>query len=121
MYRAGYGTPAEISAFLDGNPDWPDRALLAQRAEEALFRANATLREVKGFFAANPPRSAAGVAALACISSSRGKLRPPSRPEVPIRRACRRVMPSQLRRGLAPNGMNMVIPPEDAPISANPT
>jgi soluble lytic murein transglycosylase len=66
MYRAGYGTPAEISAFLDGNPDWPDRGLLAQRAEEALFRANANPREVKGFFAANPPRSAAGLAALAC-------------------------------------------------------
>ena len=66
MFRAGYGTPQEIRAFLDGNPDWPDRGLLTQRAEEALLRANAGSREIKAFFAANPPRSAAGLAALAC-------------------------------------------------------
>jgi soluble lytic murein transglycosylase len=66
LFRAGYGTPQEVRDFLDGNPDWPDRGLLTQRAEEALLRANASSREVKAFFAANPPRSAAGLAALAC-------------------------------------------------------
>ena len=70
MYRAGYGTPQEVRAFLAGNPDWPDRGLLTQRAEEALLRANASSREVKAFFAANPPRSAAGLAALACAHLS---------------------------------------------------
>ena len=52
------------------------------------------------------------VAALACNSSSRGRLRPPISPEAPIRSACRRVMPSQVLRKGWPKGMNMIRPPE---------
>src|SRR5262249_40147693 len=37
LYRGGYGTAAEVRAFLDANPTWPDRSLLTQRTEEALF------------------------------------------------------------------------------------
>ena len=38
LHRGGFGTAGEIRAFLDANPDWPDRNLLTQRAEEALFK-----------------------------------------------------------------------------------
>src|SRR5215510_4416537 len=40
IFRAGYGTATEIKAFLEANPAWPDRNLLAQRAEEALFNSS---------------------------------------------------------------------------------
>ncbi len=65
IFRGGYGTASEIRAFLDANPAWPDRGLLTQRAEEALFAANAAPREVKAFFASSEPRTAVGYAALA--------------------------------------------------------
>ncbi len=65
LYRGGYGTAAEVRAFLDANPAWPDRGLLTQRAEEALFASQAPPREVKAFFAGAQPRTAAGHAALA--------------------------------------------------------
>ena len=42
VYRGGYGTASEIRAFLDANPAWPDRGLLTQRAEEALFNSAAS-------------------------------------------------------------------------------
>ena len=44
LYRGGYGTASEIRAFLDANPAWPDRGLLTQRAEEALFNSAAERR-----------------------------------------------------------------------------
>ncbi|HUC45481.1 MAG TPA: lytic transglycosylase domain-containing protein, partial [Hyphomicrobiaceae bacterium] len=65
LYRGGYGTASEIRAFLDGNADWPDRSLLAQRAEEALFNGSASAADIKAFFASNKPHTAAGYAALA--------------------------------------------------------
>ena len=65
LYRGGYGTASEVRAFLDANPAWPDRNLLTQRAEEALFSAQASPREVKAFFASGQPRTAVGYAALA--------------------------------------------------------
>ena len=64
-YRSGYGAAEEIRTFLDANPGWPDRGLLTQRAEEALFRGNAGARQTKAFFAAAAPSTAAGLAALA--------------------------------------------------------
>ncbi len=65
LYRGGYGTAGEIRAFLEANPAWPDRGLLTQRAEEALFNGSATPREIKAFFANTEPRTAVGLAALA--------------------------------------------------------
>ncbi|TMJ76025.1 MAG: lytic transglycosylase domain-containing protein [Alphaproteobacteria bacterium] len=65
VYRGGYGTASEIRAFLDGNPAWPDRGLLTQRAEEALFNGAANARDIKAFFADVQPRTAVGHAALA--------------------------------------------------------
>jgi soluble lytic murein transglycosylase len=65
LYRAGYGSASEIRAFLAANPAWPERALLTQRAEEALFDSAASPREVKAFFADIPPATGVGLAALA--------------------------------------------------------
>jgi soluble lytic murein transglycosylase len=65
FYRGGYGTATEVRAFLAANPAWPDRALLAKRAEEALFESGASPREVKAFFADTPPTTGVGLAALA--------------------------------------------------------
>lgn len=65
IYRGGYGTAAEVRAFLDANPAWPDRNLLTQRAEESLFNTQASPRDVKAFFANGQPRTAVGYAALA--------------------------------------------------------
>jgi soluble lytic murein transglycosylase len=66
IFRAGFGTAAEIRAFLEANPAWPDRNLLAQRAEEALFNsATASARDIKAFFANADPRTGVGFAALA--------------------------------------------------------
>jgi soluble lytic murein transglycosylase len=65
LYRGGYGTASEVRAFLEANPAWPDRNLLTQRAEEALFGSQAAPREIKAFFASSQPRTAVGYAALA--------------------------------------------------------
>jgi soluble lytic murein transglycosylase len=65
LLRAGFGGAREITAFLEANPAWPDRALLTRRAEEALFSSAASPAEVKAFFAGRQPQSAAGYAALA--------------------------------------------------------
>jgi soluble lytic murein transglycosylase len=65
IYRSGYGTSAEVRAFLAENPAWPDRALLIRRAEEDLFESAASPAEVKAFFAQSPPATAVGLAALA--------------------------------------------------------
>jgi soluble lytic murein transglycosylase len=64
-YRNGYGTAAEIRAFLDANPTWPDRGTLTQRAEEVLFTSEASPADVKAFFADTPPMTAVGFTALA--------------------------------------------------------
>ncbi|NJO23695.1 MAG: transglycosylase SLT domain-containing protein [Sphingomonadales bacterium] len=42
LYRGGYGSAADIRAFMQANPAWPDRDRLNQRAEEALFNSNAS-------------------------------------------------------------------------------
>lgn len=65
LHRGGYGTAAEIRAFLAANPAWPDRDLLTQRAEEALFKSAAGAAEVKAYFADTPPATGVGWAALA--------------------------------------------------------
>ena len=65
LYRSGYGTAAEIRAFMLANPAWPDRERLNQRTEEALFNSNASPREIKAFFVETPPATGVGMAALA--------------------------------------------------------
>jgi soluble lytic murein transglycosylase len=65
LYRGGYGTAAEVRAFLDTSPAWPERRLLVQRSEEALFRGSASPGEIKAFFGDKEPATAIGLAALA--------------------------------------------------------
>lgn len=65
VFRGGHGTAPELKAFADAHPAWPDRNLLAQRAEEALFNSTASPAEVKAFFARQEPRTAVGLATLA--------------------------------------------------------
>ncbi|KAB2912160.1 MAG: transglycosylase SLT domain-containing protein [Hyphomicrobiaceae bacterium] len=65
LFRGGYGSAAEIRAFLDANPAWPDRGTLMQRAEEALFNAPPPPAAIKAFFGSSEPRTAVGLAALA--------------------------------------------------------
>jgi soluble lytic murein transglycosylase len=65
LYRGGYGTASEVRAFLDANPAWPDRGLLGQRAEEALFNSAAGSADIKAFFASAQPQTAVGLATLA--------------------------------------------------------
>ncbi len=64
-FRGGAGTPAELKAFADNHPAWPDRTLIQQRAEESLFHSTASPAEVKAFFARSEPRTAVGLATLA--------------------------------------------------------
>ena len=65
LYRGGYGTASEVRAFLEANPSWPDRGLLTQRSEEALFNGSTAARDAKAFFGNGRPRTAVGYAALA--------------------------------------------------------
>lgn len=65
LLRNGVGTWREIRAFVDANPLWPNQDLLHQRAEEQLFMAGGTVRDIKAYFAGNAPKSAIGEAALA--------------------------------------------------------
>ncbi|MCL4765052.1 MAG: lytic transglycosylase domain-containing protein [Hyphomicrobiaceae bacterium] len=70
--RAGIGGVAEIRTFLDDNPAWPDRALLTQRFEEALYRQADDARAVKQIFAAVEPTTGVGLAALASAHLAEG-------------------------------------------------
>ncbi len=63
--RGGLGEAREYREFLAANPAWPNRELLTQRYEEALFAEKGPARAVKELFKAEPPRTGAGFAALA--------------------------------------------------------
>ncbi len=65
LLRAGAGTGREIRAFLAANPDWPNRDLLTQRAEEYVFMTGGSAKDIKAFFADQEPKTAIGLAALA--------------------------------------------------------
>ena len=70
--RRGLGTPAEVRAFLEANPAWPDRTTLTQRMEEALFTQGGSSDEIKSFFAGREPTSGVGFAALASANLAEG-------------------------------------------------
>jgi soluble lytic murein transglycosylase len=72
VLRAGYGEAEQYRAFLDSNPAWPDRALLTQRYEEALFTQGGSARAIREAFAAGEPRTGAGFAALASAYLAEG-------------------------------------------------
>ncbi|MEQ1576097.1 MAG: lytic transglycosylase domain-containing protein, partial [Hyphomicrobium sp.] len=70
--KSGYGTPAEYRAFLEANPTWPERNLLTQRLEEALFTQGGTAASIKASFNDKPPQTGIGKAALASALLAEG-------------------------------------------------
>jgi hypothetical protein len=72
LYKSGGGFPDQIEQFRDANPDWPAQDELRAKAEAALFRGDAQPDEVKAFFAASAPMTAAGKAALASAQLADG-------------------------------------------------
>jgi soluble lytic murein transglycosylase len=63
--RGGLGEPAEYREFLAANPAWPNRELMIQRYEEALFTKGGTAKAIRDALGKEPPRTGAGWAALA--------------------------------------------------------
>ena len=63
--RAGYGLAEEYRKFLDANPLWPDRTMMVQRMEEALFTQGGSAQTIKSFFKTSEPQTGLGYAALA--------------------------------------------------------
>ena len=57
--RAGQGSPAQVLAFLDSHPDWPELDTIRRRNEDR-FAAQATTTQVLEFYAAAPPQTGTG-------------------------------------------------------------
>jgi soluble lytic murein transglycosylase len=70
--RAGSGEPEDYRTFLEANPNWPDRALLTQRFEEALFTQGGSSQAIKDAFKGSEPKSGVGFAALASAHLAEG-------------------------------------------------
>lgn len=64
MLDPGAATPAEITAFMQAHPRWPDRAILAHRREQAMV-ADSDDAAVAPFCLAAPPRWAPALARCA--------------------------------------------------------
>lgn len=71
--RSGYGSAADYRTFLDSNPAWPERRLLTQRYEEALFIGGGSPNSIRSAFAAGSPDHGAGFASLASSYLAEGK------------------------------------------------
>lgn len=65
LLRSGIGEPQEFIAFLEANPAWPERQLLARRAEEQLLASGGSTAKISAFFKGGEPKTGAGWAALA--------------------------------------------------------
>ena len=70
--RSGYGEASEYKAFLADNPLWPDRTMLTQRLEEALFTQGGTASTIKSYFNSEKPATGVGYAALASAYLAEG-------------------------------------------------
>lgn len=68
----GYGTAREYRTFLDQNPAWPQRSLLTQRLEEALFSQGGAAQEIRSYLSNGKPETAVGEAALASAHLANG-------------------------------------------------
>jgi soluble lytic murein transglycosylase len=71
--RSGFGSAADYRAFIDANPAWPERRLLTQRYEEALFMGGGNASQMRAAFAKGGPDHGAGFAALASTYLAEGK------------------------------------------------
>jgi soluble lytic murein transglycosylase len=63
--REGYGSVDEYRAFIKDNPLWPERSVMVQRMEEALFTNGGNAASIKDIFKTSPPETGLGYAALA--------------------------------------------------------
>ena len=64
--RGGYGTAGETRDFVEDNPSWPDRPLMLQRTDEALFQLGAAeAGAIKAHFKGREPANGISRAALA--------------------------------------------------------
>ena len=70
--RNGMGELAEYEAFLKDNPLWPGRSVLTEHLEAALFTEGGSAKEIKKYFAASPPQTGIGYAALAAANLADG-------------------------------------------------
>ncbi len=70
--RGGFGEAAEYKVFLEQNPAWPDRPLMLQRLEEALFLRGGSAAAIKEMFQLRAPRTGIGMAALASAHLAEG-------------------------------------------------
>jgi soluble lytic murein transglycosylase len=70
--RGGFGEPGDHRTFLEANLTWPDRALLTQRFEEALFTRGGSSQAIKDAFKSSEPRFGVGLAALASAHLAEG-------------------------------------------------
>jgi soluble lytic murein transglycosylase len=70
--KVGTGEAAEYRAFLEQNPAWPERRLLIQRLEEALFSQGGSAQSIKSYFASADPQTGIGLAALASAFLAEG-------------------------------------------------
>ena len=70
--RAGYGNATEYRIFLKDNPLWPERTLMTQRMEEALFTDGGSVSAIKEYFKGGQPETGIGHAALASAYLAEG-------------------------------------------------
>ncbi|MFN0217510.1 MAG: transglycosylase SLT domain-containing protein [Hyphomicrobium sp.] len=70
--RSGYGDAAEYRDFLQDNPLWPERKMMTQRLEEALFTNGGSAASIKSYFAKSEPETGIGTAALASAHLAEG-------------------------------------------------
>ena len=66
-HGAATGDAEAIEQFRLSHPDWPERDMLHEKAETALFLTGASTDKVRAFFGASPPQTGAGKAALAAV------------------------------------------------------
>lgn len=69
----GVGRARDYRDFLDQNPAWPQRWLMTQRLEEALFTQGGSAEEIRAFFPDGKPETAIGEAALASAYLAMGE------------------------------------------------
>ncbi|WP_136439763.1 lytic transglycosylase domain-containing protein [Pacificoceanicola onchidii] len=69
--RAGRGDPVEVQDFIARNPDWPGMAYLKEKSEVVM--SEASLSEIRAFFADHVPQTGAGALALARAHQAEGE------------------------------------------------
>lgn len=70
--RHGFGDASEYRIFLKDNPLWPERSMMTQRMEEALFTQGGSAGSIKEHFKDMPPKTGIGFAALASAHLAEG-------------------------------------------------